>query len=1285
MANITANQLAVGFFNMAAGGYTAEANANIAANEGMAANEYINLAASGLNPRFGGTNLYSDSRFASELVGRLMSDASSALADSLSQLVVKYIIANPTLGRGQVAVEMIKAVMNINPGDVVLSAAAAPFKSKVALADASTSTSKDMNVLAGVTNPGSLLGKTFSFTPTAGETLTGTASDDIFNARILDNANTAQSGDKIVGGAGNDRMNLDIGNSQNFSITLESTGVEQVAIRAQAVAVDSSNNNINNGTNSKAVLASSTSTIDAQRMEGVTQWESNNSRADVVIEDVRIANGAATKTVTIAMVETDPGNVDFAVYFNQLSLRNTSSGTASINIFLMDTAAAAATPATPLLNHNFNTYTFYANNVKVVLGGAGTAAGTAIDNATTYAQLKAAFQLALVTANVDGVVKDLSGEVTVGLSGPVNMTTAAAQATTSATVAANFLNLTGEVLSLTTNNATAISSTSAGKPDGGWTAAGPAPSTGAIVQTFNSGSTTSAELVTSKVILDDVGMGSTGGDLVIGRMSVGETSNSRGVERFEIEVRDNSKLQTINGTNNALREVTIVNGKTSNVNGTATTSTTDSAYRTVTQDAGDLTVNGNVNLTSVGTGTPANTGSDTILKGVNNANAINGYAADHHGAFGFTDVRLIDASAMAGKLAFTAQITSDSIAKYVTAVDTAANPAGDVANAGNANFDVKGANFIYTGGSNNDTMVVAIDGAVAASRSNVVSGLSDFTFNIDGGAGNDTITVSVINGTQAGGAQNWYNNQDLNNNITINGGSGNDTIRKPGAGDVKIDAGSGNDLVYSDNTGAKGQWIYNSADQVTALATARNIADLRSDTNASYNFYNSKLTVTFKDLPSVALNVGGTSYKTSDLELNQAIKNAINTDPTLKALLVATDGPANSLVVTSLIDGVMTTADLVIGLTPLTAVEVAALPASDLAAAGLAYGILAANVNPTTVFAAMTAANTAYLAKGDYVTAMTNNGLANVTGSNSITTSDNLITPGAGNDVIVLGTTVSAVAADFAGSSNETIVFGAGFGNDVIVNFAVAGNGVDHLDFSGIKGTTLVAAGNFTTDKSINIAANTTLATSTTITEKMAIETLFNANNIVAQDHVFVSVNAHNVGNVYSVTDAIGATNAVATLEGSIDLANTAWASLLGTTFVNSAAANFFLNEGPTGAALAPVVPVTPGTVAVAVAAGNVAPGFDANAPVANNAFAIALGTYTYNIANFGAGDSMAFPAGVAASVNNVSFTDGIVDLTYASGGQTVTIHLTGVSAANDGLLNSVADFNTVFGAGTIV
>ena len=42
--------------------------------------------------------------------------------------------------------------------------------------------------------------------------------------------------------------------------------------------------------------------------------------------------------------------------------------------------------------------------------------------------------------------------------------------------------------------------------------------------------------------------------------------------------------------------------------------------------------------------------------------------------------------------------------------------------------------------------------------------------------------------------------------------------------------------------------------------------------------------------------------------------------------------------------------------------------------------------------------------------------------------------------MIVLGTTVGATAA---GSSNETVVIGANFGNDTIVNFDAAGMGAD--------------------------------------------------------------------------------------------------------------------------------------------------------------------------------------------------------------------------------------------------
>ena len=1255
MATITANQLAVGLFNMAAGGYTAEANANLAANEAATANAYIALPQSGLN-EFAFIGTASNAIFAKALVARLMSGADAALANDLAKAVVDYMSfpANATMGRGAVAVEMIKAVMAISPSNAALYAAAKPFQDKVALADASTSTSKDMAVLTVVVNgatPAPIT--TFYFTPTAGETLNGTAGNDIFEARIFDNGNSAQSNDKIFGGAGNDRMNLDIGNSQNFAITLQSTSVEQVAVRAQANAGDSANNNMSG----KAVQ------IDAQRMEGVTQWESNNSRADVIIEDVRIANGAATKTVTIAMVETDPGNVDMGVYFNQLSLRNSSSGTAAINIFLMDTAAAAATPLTPLLNQNFDSYTFYANNQKVVLGGstgAGAAAGTMINNATTYADLKTAFEAALKTASVNGVVTDLSASVAVKLSGLVNMTEEAGKAVTSKEVAANFVNLMGQIITLETASSQKISSQNdAGTEKGGWgNAPGVAPSTGAIVQTFNSGSSSSSELVTSKIILDDVGMGSTGGDLVVGGMSVGETSTSRGVERFEIEVRDNSKLQTINGTNNALREVTIVNGATSNVNGTSASSTTDSAYREVAQNAGDLTVNGNVNFTSTGTGTAANTGSDTILKGVNNANTINkGYAADHHGAFGFTDVRLIDASAMAGKLAFTAQITTDSIAKYVTAVDTAANPAGDVANAGNANFDVKGANFAYTGGSNNDTMVVTIDGAVAASNSNVVSGLSDFTFNIDGGAGNDAITVNLVSKTAlVGGIENWAANQDLNNNITIKGGAGNDTIKTPGAGDINIDAGDGNDVVYTDNTGTMAKWVFNTTDQTNPVATnaARNVDDLRSDTNNSANFFKGTVTVTFKGISAAAVTLANaTTFKASDLEINQAIKNSINNDATLNKLLIAEDGPGNTLVVTSKIDGTMTTADLKVAFTAAPATTV--YTAAEISGMALAY-------NDVTLTTDALAHIAQALPKAvDYTTAFAQTAAgANITGMASISSSDNFITPGEGNDVIVLGTTKGI---DAARSSNEVITFGAGFGNDVIVNFdnTIGSAGADHLNFSAFlsQGTAqtatkaaipaaAVTVNNTTWANVDNLMSIVTKVKDVNDTDALVSELIKTADAAVSATpttvtkQLYVVVDGTNIGTVYSVVNGAAVNDTVVVKQGSIDLADTPWLSMQPVSLQGVGAQS----EGATTTTAIPAV-VTP--VFSVGGALTVAEGASATYTVTLSAAQTVATTVAYTLAGTG-GAVLGTDTGVHAPAGNTG------TLTFAAGATTATV-----------------------------
>ena len=650
-------------------------------------------------------------------------------------------------------------------------------------------------------------GQTVSLT-TGVDNLMGTALNDIYVARTMNNVNTLNDGDTINGGAGTDTVYADFNAvTDGAAHTPNFSSIESVVVRAQTNSTDAIANPSNNN------MAPATVQIDAQRSvttdvannvtgaAGVTRWEDNNSRADVIIEDVRIGTGQKTKDITIAMVETDPGNVDFGVYFDQLSLRNSSSSSSTITIQLMDTGAAAgfngADTSKPLLNNPYDTFKFLLNGVQVAINLNPTGSTTVASSADTYAQLLAAFQVALAGT---GVTASLGDNFTI--TDPLSN-----KAVTGQTIV-----LAGGAAAITTNASS------------GWynTLQAPVPADANIYNKFGNSAASVAELVTSTVVLDDVGRGSTGGDLLIGGLSAGLTSTSRGVERFEITVHDNSRLQTINSTNNALREVTIVNGATSN--------TVANAYRTTVTNEGDLAVNG-TNFVNPWTGAMDAIAADAILVGSNvtaSSTGLNNQATSlfHSGAgaAGFTDVRLIDASAFAGKLEFTAAVSVDAITKYVNPRDTAASPTADVAGTGNVNFNTRGANFIYTGGNDNDSMVVSIDSNVASSRSVAVSGLSDFTFNLSGGAGDDAITVAVINNALSGGAQYWYNNQKLNANIAINGGDGNDTIRTPSAGDKIIDLGAGNDNLYTDNTGNLG---------ATATAKASATAAAVAYTNAA--------------------------------------------------------------------------------------------------------------------------------------------------------------------------------------------------------------------------------------------------------------------------------------------------------------------------------------------------------------------------------------------------------------------------------------------------------------------
>lgn len=833
------------------------------------------------------------------------------------------------------------------------------------------------------------------------ETLIGSAANDVFKGITPDALN---SGDVLQGGAGNDLLDVVLATS-SYAIRAVTTGIETVSISSQSTL--GSANGDNNITTAQV-------TVDAHEMQGVTKWENNNSRADLVIEDVRIADNEITKDITIAMVETDPGDVDFGVYFDQYSLRAGRTSSSTLALELLDTRSAAA-GTSPLKDNPYWGFGFYLNGTAKVI------ASDAIDAAQTYAALRDA-----ITARIAELVAagdtSLTG-VTVSLGAEFNRyDTDTGKLVSGTTVLLTDAN--GAKVTIDANT--------------GWqTKNGVVPPSSGLhtkIEPFDP--LVAVDLVTSKVILDDVGRGSNGGDLVIGGLSVGTTSNSKGVERFEIEVRDNSKLASISSTNNTLREVKIVSGLTSSHNIT-------NAYSNV------VTVENKGNLT-VGTQV---TGDGTHLPGGNDNN-------------GFTDVRLIDGTEFNGKLSFQAAITEDSVAKYLNLVDTASNPSAD------------NIAFVYSGGTNNDSITVDIDTQFVASRG-TLTGREDFSFTANGGAGNDAITVSVHDF----GSSAWYVDQKANANLFVNGGEGNDTIIVEGSGDFKIDAGAGNDVVYTDNTGAStATWVVSAAN-----ADLNDLQGIPAN-NANVFLYGGKLTVTLSG-PSanlgrvtqgdaVALSNGfevtvniptGENFAVNQYYVNQAIKAAINDNAVLSKLLVAEDGPMNTLRIDSLIDGEFDSEDLEISITqPL--IDAASVPAAVLTA-----------FQKFTHDSGATAAQ-AWNENADSVLTLTAvNGVGvpvlAVNGSDADGMTDNTIELGLGDDVVVLSSSVfEDVTPEAYFASSETLVFkGYGLGKDTVVNFVDStgpAGAIDKLDFTSYLTGKVSSSGSVVSQTTIPVTLN---------------------------------------------------------------------------------------------------------------------------------------------------------------------------------------------------------------------
>lgn len=941
------------------------------------------------------------------------------VADAVATVTASLNAAAPLGKQGQTVADVLTDFSNKYESDAVYGAAAKAWNVKISQSVAYSTSTATADIAFGdiVTE--------FRLTGAENENRNGTAGDDTFVAV----QGAFNSTDRVNGGDGFDTLKAQVSGVVAPSVS----NVEHLQFQAQHRTTDSGDNNVSDEGIVKVDFNTNVTNV-----TGFTTIENSNSRADLIVEDVRIANNQITKDITIVMRETDPGNVDYGVYFDQNSLRNVSSSSSQINLRVLDTYNTSLGNA-PLKDSPYGAFTFsYSLNgaapVSVKLESA------AIQNAQTFAEMVTALQAAADAVFGAGAVTVATGAT---YTVPDSVTGAQVQGT--------------EIVLAAKGNITFT--TPAGS---GWTATETVPAISGLHTAYTVGGATSTELVTSNIILDDVGRGSTGGDLVVGGLSVGETSTSKGVQKFLIEVQDNSKLQTINSTNNTLREVVLTSGVTTRV---------DNAYNDNAKDAGNLTVRG-FEQPNDGQGNNALPGIDTLTG-----------AGLNHGAYGFTDVRVIDGSAFRGKLDFDAHISERSIAKYLNLTDGAAAQPG-----------TDNANFVYTGGLNNDTIAVRLDAGTTVAR-NLQTGREDFTFSLNGGAGNDALTLEV---NTSGQTANWYANQKTLKNLSIDGGAGNDTISTPGWGDVKITAGTGDDTVYADNSGTIGaKWVVNesgfNADPLagtvpTAFLVGGKVTVSFAPGLTAGGGVTGVSPVTAADAVSTAYQNGfevvvdiptGANYAVTQYHINQAIKAAINGDAVLSKLLKAEDGPASTLTITSKIDGTFAANDLEIVVSSSQGATVAA----DVLAAYKAFA-----KNSAATAADVLAANTATVAAVNTVSGVgVDRGALAQTGGSTVTATVTTVTDGsagvgatppvfevatftpanlaAGETIIIDGVTLTAGAGGATAAEVQTALTGAAPASitktGVLANYAAAVAGADVVFTSTLTGnvTDLVETG----------------------------------------------------------------------------------------------------------------------------------------------------------------------------------------------------------------------------------
>ena len=697
------------------------------------------------------------------------------------------------------------------------------------------------------------LGNTYQLT-TGDDEIQGTAGNDYINAKI----GTLDDRDYIDGQAGHDTLyaNIESGGA-NDVISPEIQNVETILFRVQQ-ATGGTGSNL-----TKAYFdAENVYLADGQMLT----LGSDNSRSSLTIEDVR---HKSTET-TVRFSNTDPGAVDFSVYFDAQHLaREDSQTTGTLYAQLIDTVGALPVAdgghADPLYDNPYTGFKFSLNGKEYTLNFG--AYNHTTDESPSYDELVAQMQAAI---DADSELSGLGLTVTKG---------------DVFTAVVGIGDHKGETVQ---GNKIVISSDQGSLEGGNWIASNGLPPTNSTSATFSDDVQTTCPLIQTNVELDNVGrvqwddaspclpddsiFGSEAGKLVIG-----SNAGRGGVERFDVVVDKGSWLSSLSSTNDTLRLVTVKNGA---VNGD--------------NDNGNLFIGTPLDVEALGN-TGANPATDAEL--VHWMNVPRLLSTD-----GLTNVKVFDASEMNGKVNIGAQLTDTALDKYMADVDGLNTMYGNYAPSGD---------FRYYLGTNDDTLNMKVNAGIAADR--------DFKLDIQTNAGNDLVNFSFENLTGS-----RLLNQIALNNVSIDLGAGDDEVWFWGNGAVKVNDGAGDDKVYVGQNAHDQNAVFvfganNEAEtfikagpdgaqplQNEVVATNATGLEITSATAGTVT-----VTVTFNGITSeVTLDVAAGQTGISVDDVNHAIIAAINEDPTLGALLVAKDGMGHSLLVESLVDGAFAGTDL---------------------------------------------------------------------------------------------------------------------------------------------------------------------------------------------------------------------------------------------------------------------------------------------------------------------------------------------------------------------------------------